>query len=197
MASEKHEKHALRSEAFERLLVWLNPDPERAANEYVRFHQRLTKMFTARGCQRPDECADETFNRVALQVFAGKEIRTDNPLAYLEGVARYVLREQWTKPAQDDLEELSADKLAQNDLRKQDEVHEKERQQACLDECLGKLSPESRLLVLEYYAEDKSLKSDTREQMAERLGIERGVLRNRIFKLRNKLRSCVVECLAH
>ena len=77
------------------------------------------------------------------------------------------------------------------------EVQEKERRQVCLDECLDKLSQESRLLVLEYYAEDKSLKSDTREQMAERLEIERGVLRNRIFKVRNKLRSCVVECLAH
>ncbi len=194
MASEKH---ALQREAFERLLAWLNPDPERAAGEYVRVHQRLTKMFAARGCRRPEECADETFNRVAGQVFAGKEIRTDNPLAYLEGVARYVLREEWTKPAQNNLEELSTDKLAQNDSRKQDEVQEKERRQVCLDECLEKLSQESRLLVLEYYAEDKSLKSDTREQMAERLGIERGVLRNRIFKLRNKLRSCVVECLAY
>ena len=194
MASEKH---ALQGEAFERLLAWLNPDPERAASEYVRFHQRLTKMFAARGCRRPEECADETFNRVARQVLAGKEIRTANALAYLEGVARYVLREEWTKPAEDNLEELSANKLARSDSSKQDEVQEKERRQLCLDECLNKLSVESRLLVIEYYAEDKSLKSDTREQMADRLGIEGGVLRNRIFKLRNKLRSCVVECLAH
>ncbi len=194
MASEKH---ALQGEAFERLLAWLNPDPERAASEYVRFHQRLTKMFAARGCRRPEECADETFNRVARQVLAGKEIRTANALAYLEGVARYVLREEWTKPAEDNLEELSANKLARSDSSKQDEVQEKERRQVCLDECLNKLSVESRLLVIEYYAEDKSLKSDTREQMADRLGIEGGVLRNRIFKLRNKLRSCVVECLAH
>ena len=193
MASEKH---ALQGEALERLLSWLNPDHERAASDYVRFHQRLTKIFAARGCRRPEECADETFNRVARQVFTGKEIRTDDRLAYLEGVARYVLREEWTKPAPDPLEELSAEKLLQNNPRKQDEVEEKERQQVCLDECLEKLPQESRLLILEYYAEDKSLKSDTREQMAVRLGIERGVLRNRIFKLRNKLRSCVVECLA-
>ncbi len=194
MASEKH---ALQGEAFERLLLWLNSDQERAANEYVRFHQRLTKMFAARGCRRPEECADETFNRVARQVFSGKEIRTDNPLAYLEGVARYVLREEWTKPAPDNLEESSAEKLAHNDSRKRDEVQEKERRQVCLDECLDKLSQESRLLVLEYYSDHKSRKIDTRDQMAERMGIERGVLRNRIFKLRNKLRSCVLECLAH
>ena len=193
MASEKH---ALQGEAFERLLAWLSPDPEHAASEYVRVHQRLTKIFAARGCRRPEECADETFNRVAGQVFAGKEIRTDNPLAYLEGVARYVLREEWNKPLQDNLEELSAEKLVQNDARMRDESQEKERRQICLDQCLDKLSQESRLLILEYYAEDKRLKSDTRDQMAKRLGIERGVLRNRIFKLRNKLRGCVVECLA-
>lgn len=193
MASEKH---ALQGQAFERLLAWLNPEPERAASEYVRVHQRLTKMFAARGCRRPEECADETFNRVAGQVSAAKEIRAD-PLAYLEGVARYVLREEWTRPAPDNFEDFTADKLALNDSRKQDAVQKRERRQVCLDECLGKMPEESRLLVLEYYAEDKSLKSDTREQMAERLGIERGVLRNRIFKVRNKLRSCVVECLAH
>ena len=193
MASEKH---ALEGEALERLLAWLNPDPERAASEYVRFHQRLTKMFVARGCRRPEECADETFNRVARQVFAGKEIRTDNPVVYLEGVARYVMREEWAKPPQDDLEEFAASNLSEKNARGQNKLEEREGQQVCLDECLERLPQESRLLLLEYYAEDKRLKSDTREQMAVRLGIERAVLRNRIFKLRNKLRNCVVACLA-
>src|SRR5262245_27913596 len=102
MASEKH---ALQGEAFERLLTWLHSDPERAATEYVRLHQRLTKLFTIRGCKSPEDCADETFNRVARQVLAGKDIRTDNPVAYLEGVARYILKEEWTKTQPEDVEE--------------------------------------------------------------------------------------------
>ena len=189
------EKQALQGEAFEQLLSWLNANPEQAAGDYVRFHQRLTKLFAARGCRRPEECADETFNRVARQVLAGKEIRTDNCVLYLEGVARYVLREEWTK-TQNEVEELDADKFFESDRGRRTDPAEKERRQTCLDQCLQKLPQDARLLILEYYSEDKRLKSDTRELMAKRLGIEKGVLRNRIFKLRNKLRSCVVACIA-
>jgi RNA polymerase sigma factor (sigma-70 family) len=187
------EKHALQGEAFERLLKWLNVEPERAASEYVRLHQRLTKLFTARGCGNPEECADEAFNRVARQVLTGKEIRTDNPAIYLEGVARFILREEWSKVRLKNVDELPG-KVTQ--LRpSQTGADEKERQQQCLDECLNELPAESRLLVLEYYSENKKLKSDTRQEMAQRLGIEQGVLRNRIFKLRNKLRTCLIGCL--
>jgi len=98
--------------------------------------------------------------------------------------------------SQDDLEEVAASNLSEKNARGQNELEEREGQQVCLDECLEGLPQESRLLLLEYYAEDKRLKSDTREQMAVRLGIERAVLRNRIFKLRNKVRNCVVACLA-
>jgi len=182
--------------AFHALLAWLNPDRERAADEYVRLHRRFTKMFEARGCLAPEDCADETFNRVGRQLRDGKEIRTDNPAAYLDGVARYVLREQWSKPERADIEEVTPDKLAQNDPRDLDEHQEKEKRHLCLEECLRELPAESRVLVLEYYAEDKTRKIDTRDRMAKRLGIAAGVLRNRIFKLRNTLRSCVAVCLA-
>jgi DNA-directed RNA polymerase specialized sigma24 family protein len=152
-------------------------------------------MFEARGCLTPEDCADETFNRVGRQLIDAKEIRTDNPAVYLDGVARYVLREQWSKPAAEDIDEVTPDKLAQNDARKADEQQEK-KADACLEDCLDVLPAESRVLVLEYYAEDKTLKIDTRDRMAKRLGVAAGVLRNRIFKLRNSLRGCVVACLA-
>jgi len=182
--------------AFHTLLAWLNPDSERAADEYVRLHQRFSKMFEARGCLTPEDCADETFNRVGRQLTAGKEIRTNNPATYLEGVARYVLREQWSKPAAEDIQAVAPDKLTQSDAREHDDRQEEEKRHTCLDECLQALPAESRVLLLEYYAEDKTLKIDTRYRMASSMGIAAGVLRNRIFKLRNSLRGCVVACLA-
>jgi len=191
MASEKH---ALQGEAFDRLLAWLNSDPEQAATEYVRLHQRLTKLFAVRGCRNPEDCSDEAFNRVARQVMAGKEIRTTNPAMYLEGVARYILKEEWTRMPPEDVAELSKEKL-KNFRTSQTGAEEKERQQQCLERCLSDLPSESRLLVLEYYSEEKKLKCDIRLRMAQRLGIEQGVLRNRIFKLRNKLRTCLISCL--
>ena len=108
--------------AFQALLAWLNPDNERAADEYVRFHQRFTKMFEARGCLTPEDCADETFNRVGRQLAAGKVIRTNNPAVYLDGVARYVLREQWSKPAAEDIEAVPPEKLTQTDARELDDI---------------------------------------------------------------------------
>jgi len=177
---------------FQALLAWLDSDNERAGQEYVRLHRRLTKMFEARGCLTPEECADDTFNRVARQLAEGKQIRTDSPAAYLIGVARFVLREQWGKQSPQPINDGTIDSIARSDSRDD----EQERRQQCLDQCLDKLPLESRLLVLEYYAEDKSMKIDVRESMARRLGVTAGVLRNRMFKLRNSLRACVATCLA-
>jgi DNA-directed RNA polymerase specialized sigma24 family protein len=183
-------------QAFELLLAWLNPDKERAAAEYVRLHQRFSKMFESRGCATPEDYADETFNRVGRQLLERKEIRTDNSVAYLDGVARFVLREQWHAPPREDIDEVAPDRLRQNESGELAELAEKERRQVCLDKCLDELPAESRALILEYYAEDKTLKIDTRAGIAERLGVAAGVLRNRIFKLRNALRGCVALCLA-
>ena len=183
-------------QAFHALLDWLNPNRDRAADEYVRLHRRLAKMFEARGCLTPEDCADETFNRIGSQLIEGKEIRTDNPTFYINGVARHVLLEQWSKPVQEQIEDLPAEKLPQDNHRELNEKQEKERWHSCLEKCLQTLPQESRQLLLEYYAEDKTQKIETRSRMAKQLGVAAGVLRNRIFKLRNSLRGCVATCLA-
>jgi DNA-directed RNA polymerase specialized sigma24 family protein len=178
--------------AFHALLDWFNPDRERAAEEYVRLHRRISKMFEARGCLMPEDCADETFNRVGCQLAESKEIRTNNPVFYIDGVARHILREQWNRPAHDQVEEISA----HDEPRESDDKREKEQRHTCLEKCLRDLSAESRMLLLEYYAEDKIQKIEARNRMAQRLGIAAGVLRNRIFKMRISLRRCVDACLA-
>ena len=202
MSSDKNTavvaKYKLESQgpAFQALLNWLNPDRDGAGDEYVRLHRRLAKIFEARGCFRPEECADETFNRVGRQLLEGKEIRTDNPATYIDGVARVVLREQWSKPAPEQIEEVAADRLPRDPDVGTSAKREKERWHICLEMCLQKLSPETRQLLLEYYAEEKTRKIETRSRMASQLGVATNVLRNRIFKLRNSLRVCVTTCLA-
>ena len=190
-------KYKLESQApaFEALLNWLNPDRDCAGDEYVRLHRRFAKIFEARGCLRPEECADETFNRVGRQLLEGKEIRTDTPAIYLDGVARLVLREEWSKPTPEQIE-VSADRLPQDPDVEGSAKSEKERWHVCLETCLQHLSAESRQLLLEYYAEEKTRKIETRSRMARQLGVATSVLRNRIFKLRNSLRGCVTTCLA-
>ena len=179
--------------AFHALLDWLDPDRDRAADAYVRLHRRFAKMFEARGCVTPEDCADETFNRVGRQLLEKKEIRSDNPIVYLDGVARNVLREQWRRL--DHFEKIATDEFARDPRVETDERSETEKRHVCLEECLRGLPEASRSLLLEYYAESKTLKIEMRNRMALRMGIAAGVLRNRIFKLRNSLRECIAGCM--
>jgi DNA-directed RNA polymerase specialized sigma24 family protein len=190
-------KYKLESQgpAFQALLNWLNPDRDCAGDEYVRLHRRLAKIFEARGCLGPEECADETFNRVGRQLLEGKEIRTDNPAIYIDGVARLVLREQWSKPNAQRIDEIPPDQMPEDPNVEVSAKREKERWHVCLEMCLQQLPPESRQLLLEYYSEEKTRKIEIRNRMARQLGVATSVLRNRIFKLRNSLRGCVATCL--
>lgn len=198
------ESPQLREREFELLLAWLDPSDAHGAQTYLSIHKRLTAIFVNKGCVAPEELADETLNRVARQLAEGKEISTDNRFAYLYGIAKNISYEHWRR-----WENRKRDEFGQggdadftrptagpDPRREMEETEEKERYLRCLDECLNRLAPESRLLMLEYYAEEKTEKIDTRERMAGRLGVTSGVLRNRIFKLRNTLRPCVTRCVA-
>jgi DNA-directed RNA polymerase specialized sigma24 family protein len=65
----------------------------------------------------------------------------------------------------------------------------------CLDECLDKLDPDSRELILAYYQEQKQAKIQSHKKMEESLNINAGALRARTHRLRLKLQKCVLECL--
>jgi DNA-directed RNA polymerase specialized sigma24 family protein len=80
-------------ESFERMLAELHPDSERAGELYVKIRRKLVKLFEWRGCPDAEECADETFNRVAQKISEGTSIWTNDPYTYFHGVALNVLRE--------------------------------------------------------------------------------------------------------
>ena len=50
--------------AFEQLLSVLDADRDRAGERYEVIRRKLLKFFEWRGCQRPDELADQTIDRV-------------------------------------------------------------------------------------------------------------------------------------
>lgn len=198
------ESPQLREREFELLLAWLDPGTEHGAHAYLNLHKRLTAIFINKGCGVPEELADETFNRVARQLAEGKEISTDNRFAYLYGIAKNISYEHWRKWENRKRENLGQEGDADiiksptgSDPRREiEETEEKKRHLHCLSECMDRLMPEARLLMLEYYSEEKIEKIDTRDRMASRLGVTSGVLRNRIFKLRNVIRPCVTRCVA-
>ena len=65
----------------------------------------------------------------------------------------------------------------------------------CLEKCLHKLSANSRRMIEQYYAEDKRAKIDLRKRIAAELGIGLSTLRLRALRVRDKLQTCIEQCL--
>jgi RNA polymerase sigma factor (sigma-70 family) len=200
------EKSQLQDREFELLLNWLGDDSEHGAHVYLEFHKRTTALFTNWQSCAPEDLADETLSRLAHQLTASKEIDRDSRSAYVHGIAKNIRREHWRSceackrqrvRRDDDNDNDPLDSLAAiASLGDSEDAEEKERMLRCLDECLEKMNGEERLLLLEYYSEDKTQKIVTRDRMAARLGVTSGALRQRIWKLRAPLRACVVKCVA-
>jgi DNA-directed RNA polymerase specialized sigma24 family protein len=173
----------LTSEAFEKLLAWLNPDREQAGRKYEEIRRKLIKILTCRGCPCPEELADEAINRVTRKVPDIIENYVGDPALYFYGVAHKVHLESVRKkrdlvlpPAPDFPEET-------------------ERDYECLERCMERLTSKSRELVLEYYQEEKQAKINRRRELANRLGIAVNALRIRAHRIRASLQECVFECI--
>src|SRR5262249_1573706 len=172
-----------------KFLACLDPDSDRAGEKYEGLRLTLIKFFDWRGAHFPEECADETINRVIRKIDEGDTIR-DIP-TYCHGVARLVLLEKLKSPESKraDFEELPAAALVAR------EPEEKDEKQDCFEGCLKELPVESRQLILQYYSDDKREKINRRLAIADRLGIPLNALRSRAQRIRNRLEECVNGCL--
>ncbi|HEX7296402.1 MAG TPA: sigma-70 family RNA polymerase sigma factor, partial [Pyrinomonadaceae bacterium] len=136
-----------------------------------------------------DEYVDETFNRVARRLDEGQKI--DNLSAYLLAVARLVcLEAKKIGPrieSQDDPEntrQIRAPEPLPPDARLE-----------CLDRCLESLPTESRTLIIDYYQEERRVKIELRQELADRLQIPLNALRIRAHRIRVGLEKCITNCL--
>jgi DNA-directed RNA polymerase specialized sigma24 family protein len=194
-------------ESFDRLLAELHPDSERAGEQYEKIRRKLVKMFQWRGCALPEECADETFNRVARKICEGTTLWTGDPYSYFHGVALNVLREYWRSPDQmaEPLEEIAPSQALSADpeelMFREMGYLENERMLECFNQCLQKLPPESFHLITRYHqgeeAPDKSDKMDKvrRQELAKALGIPLNALRIRAYRIRVEIVACIENCL--
>jgi DNA-directed RNA polymerase specialized sigma24 family protein len=193
-----HKKIGLTPEAFESFLNYLDENRERAGEKYEALRQKLLRFFEWRGAVHPDSLADETLDRVSRKIIQG-EVIYDIP-GYVYGVARFVLRESWEKLQK---ERSSHDSVDVNTLPAESDVEidhgddeiENQRLSQCLDHCLESLPAESRTLILGYYQLERGAKIQNRRELADRLGIPMNALRIRVFRIRERLETCVHECL--
>jgi DNA-directed RNA polymerase specialized sigma24 family protein len=173
----------LKQEDLDRLLSWLDPEPEQAGLTYEKIRWRLVAILASRGCTCPEELADETIDRVARRVLDIRDSYVGDRAIYFLGVMNNVHHEYLKRPAMPRPPEPD------------DDVEAKENTHLCLEKCLDKLSPNSRRMIEQYYAEDRRAKIDLRKRIAAELGIGLGTLRLRALRIRDKLQMCIEQCL--
>ena len=188
-SSVSKKEWTLTEEAFAKLLAHLDPDKDRAGDRYETLRLTLVKFFDWRGAHFPEECADETFNRIARKIDSGEIIR--DVATYCHGVARLILLETFRHPEHKkvSLEAVSAVHTPTSS------PEENNQQRECFEQCLSSLPEESRGLILEYYESEKRGKIDNRLSLTERLGIPLNALRSRAQRVRARLEQCVNRCM--
>src|SRR5262245_8225226 len=167
-------------EAFDKLLNWLDPDREKAAEKYQKIHLRLTRIFAARGNCRAEDLADKTVDVVLNKIDWLTANYVGDPALFFWGVAKRIhepIKPIPTPPPAPDNTEI-------------------ERRCYCLEECFKQItSPKERDVVLRYHQKEKGEKIRERKQIAEELGISLNALRIRIWHIHARLRPCVQQCV--
>jgi RNA polymerase sigma factor (sigma-70 family) len=171
---------------FERLLAWLGPDLESAAERYERVRQKLLHYFRRHGVSDPLSLADEVIIRITGKVEQLAPTYVGNPEHYFLAVARNVLAEQWRQPAQVELpDDLPAPGTSEASATKELLLQS-------LEQCWAHLTPQEQNILLRYYVEAPShVVAESREQLARELGLTLNALRVMTHRLRGKLRHCI------
>ena len=184
----------LTSQAFERLLLAFDPDRDVGAQKYELIRRKLIEFFEARGSDSPPDYADEAINRVARRISEGEQI--DDLNSYFYGVARLIwlegLRSRHKEPTP---LEPTHTPVAPNSAELEIERQHREDRLGCLESCLSRLSSANRVLIVEYYREEKGIKIEHRKQQAERLNTTLNGLRLRASRIRSELSECVHSCV--
>lgn len=187
------QKWVLTAESFDDMLSWLDPDRHQAGQKYEDIRTRLVSRFRQLGCRDAEDLANKTFDRVAkklpqiIDTFVGKR----EP--YFFSVAHFVYKEYLRKPV---MMSLTTSDFQQPDLPDPEELLDKEMLDSCLKDCLEKLSPNKRELVTDYYRGKRKVKIQSRQELAERLGIKLSNLRLKAQRIRVTLKECIFDCMS-
>lgn len=197
--TEAKKNWAITSNAFQRLLGWLDAGANSDGRNYLEMRERLVAYFDRKNCRAPDELADETLNRVARRLEEAGAIESETPAKYCYITARFVFME-YLRGAEKS--SVSIDDVSRNPQKNQfaapesdaEEKETKEKMLVCLEKCAGQLETANREIIVNYYFGEERIKIDNRRQMAQKLGISTNALTIRACRIREKLEVCVGKC---
>lgn len=166
-------------ENFEKLLRWLNPDRDKAGEEYGKIQLRLIRIFSSRGCCNADDLAEKSMNVVTAKIDWLLENYEGNPALYFYAVAKRIYLESL---------KVKPPPVVPPPDPQPPEVEQLHRY---LDDCLDELLSLERKLVLEYHEFEKREKIRNRKRLAEELKLSRNALRIKVCHLHARLKKCV------
>jgi hypothetical protein len=166
-------------ENFEKLLLWLDADLDRAGVAYEKIRLRVIRIFACHEFCDAEDLADKTINVVTSKIDWLVEHYVGDPALYFYGVANRISREprKYKPPTPP----LPPDP-------KPDEV-----EQVCsyLDECLEALTCSDRDLILQYHEGEKRAKINNRKNLAAIRKISQNALRIKAYHIHSRLRECI------
>ncbi len=147
--------------------------PPELTDRYPRLRRRLVLFFDRRHAPG-DELADETIARLVERLAHGPSV--DNLEGFAFGVAHHIYadwqREQMRRPP----DAVAVAAPAGVEAR-------------CLDDCMRRAPRDERELLESYFIEKKE-----RPTLADALGLTLNALRQKVFKAKHRLRSCIDLC---
>lgn len=191
---------AITSSAFNRLLSWLDENENSDGQRYLEIRERLVAYFDRKNCLSPDELADETLNRVARRL-EEEPIESETPAKYCYIVARFVFLESLRNAGKsslplDDIIEKNQERQIIANYSVEEEKDGQEKKLECLEFCVGKLDAGNREIILSYYHGIERIKIENRRRLAQKLNISSNALTIRACRIRDKLETCVRNCIA-
>lgn len=183
-------------ESFERLLLWLSPDRERAGETYEQIRIKLIKRFRQLEGSDPEFLTDQTINRVMQKLPQILAEWKGDPAAYFFSVAFYIHQEDRRKHLLLPLPLLDLPDPNQSkppDLL--DDQEDDDLLECCLKECLEKQAQHKREMIVEYYRGDRNEKIRRRKELAAKQNIKLPNLRLKAQRVRSDLKKCILDCM--
>ncbi len=186
------QKWILTPESFDGLLLWLDPDRERAGEKYEEIRSGLIRRFRQLSCSDAEELANKTFDRVAKKLPEIVVTYKGNREPYFFSVAYNIYREDLRKPI---VMSLANTNSSPADLPNTHELFERELLDSCLRHCLEQQDEFSRNLITNYYRGNRQDKIRLRKELAKELNIKLTNLRLRAQRIRTVLKKCILACI--
>lgn len=148
--------------------------------DFVNAGRKLRRFFQSQGMREPEDDAQEAIKRLLEKL---RETEILNLDAYLMGIAGNIVKER-----------IGEGSLPVVPMAPVPDVID-ERLLRCLERCEKKLlNPEERKLLRDWYRGTGGEKIAQRRGLAEKSGTTLSALKERVYRLRQKLAPCVRKC---